>query len=102
MFNRALTTLLQCLAVSVLAIGTAAGAADADKVLRVAMPDIETLDPQQYTDDPSFQVLRAIFEGMYEWDYLASPARLSPLAAVALPDIADNGTTWTIRLKRGI
>ena len=102
LFSRALTTLLKCLAVSVLAIGTAAGAADPDKVLRVAMPDIETLDPHQYSDDPSFQVLRAIFEGMYEWDYLASPARLSPLAAVALPEITDNGTTWTMRLKPGI
>jgi ABC-type transport system substrate-binding protein len=102
MFNRAIRTILQWLAVSVLAIGTAAGAVDADKILRVAMHDIETLDPQQYNDDPSFQVLRAIFEGMYEWDYLASPARLSPLAAAALPEITDDGTTWTIRLKPGI
>jgi oligopeptide transport system substrate-binding protein len=102
MFHRVLTTLLKCLAVSVLAIGTAAGASDPDKVLRVAMPDIETLDPHQYSDDPSFQVLRAIFEGMYEWDYLASPARLSPLAAVALPEITDDGKTWTMRLKPGI
>ena len=102
MFDRVLTTLLKCLAVSVLAIATAAGAADPDKVLRVAMPDIETLDPHQYSDDPSFQVLRAIFEGMYEWDYLASPARLSPLAAVALPEITDGGKTWTMRLKPGI
>jgi ABC-type transport system substrate-binding protein len=94
--------LLVCLGVSVLAAGTAAGAADPDKILRVAMPDIETLDPHQYTDDPSFQVLRAIFEGMYEWNYLASPARLSPLTAAALPEITDNGTTWTVRLKRGI
>ncbi len=102
MDSRAAAALLQGLAVSLLAIATAAGAADAGKILRVAMNDIETLDPQQYNDDPSFQVLRAIFEGMYEWDYLASPARLSPLAAAALPEITGDGTIWTIRLKPGI
>ena len=35
-------------------------------MLRLASPDIETLDPQQYADDPSFQVLMAIFEPLYE------------------------------------
>ena len=37
-------------------------AADPAKVLRVASADIDTLDPHQYTDDPSFQVVVAIFE----------------------------------------
>src|SRR5262249_470075 len=40
-----------------------ATAADPHKVLHIASPDIETLDPQQFNDDPSFQVIGAIFEG---------------------------------------
>jgi ABC-type transport system substrate-binding protein len=96
---RATTVLL---AAAVLAGATTLDAADPAKVLRVALPDIETLDPQQYNDDPSFQVMRAIFEGLYEWDYLASPARLAPNTAVALPQIADDGRRWTIRVKPGI
>jgi len=77
-------------------------AADPAKVLRIASPDIDTLDPQQYGDDPSFQVLMAIFEPAFEWDYLASPPKLTPLTAAAPVEITDGGRTWTIRLKRGI
>jgi ABC-type transport system substrate-binding protein len=79
-----------------------AHAADPAKVLHLASPDIDTLDAQAYADDPSFQVLMAIFEPLYEWDYLASPPKLSPLTAAAPPAITDDGRTWTIRLKKGI
>jgi oligopeptide transport system substrate-binding protein len=85
-----------------LAFACAAHAADPAKVLRLASPDIDTLDAQAYSDDPSFQVLMAIFEPLYEWDYLASPPKLSPLTAAALPEITDGGKTWTIRMKQGI
>src|SRR6516225_9814696 len=85
-----------------LAWNVAARAADPNKVLRVASADIDTLDPQQTQDIPSRDVQRAIFEGLYEYDYLASPPQLAPLTAAALPEIVDGGTTWTIRLKPGI
>jgi peptide/nickel transport system substrate-binding protein len=77
-------------------------AADPAKVLRIASPDIDTLDPQQYSDDPSFQVIQAIFEPAFEWDYLASPPKLTPLTAAAPVEIADGGKVWTIRLTQGI
>jgi len=85
-----------------LAASIACAAADPNKVLRIASPDIETLDPHQYNDSPSFNVITAIFEGLYEYDYLASPAKLNPVGAAALPEIADGGRTWTIRVKPGI
>jgi ABC-type transport system substrate-binding protein len=77
-------------------------AADPAKVLRIASPDIDTLDPQNYTDNPSFEIITAIFESAYEWDYLASPPRLVPLTAASPPEVTDDGRTWTIRLQRGI
>ena len=40
----------------------ASAAADPAKVLRLALFDIETLDPQRISDDPSGQVAAAIFE----------------------------------------
>jgi hypothetical protein len=85
-----------------LAFCCVAGATDAIKILRVASPDIDTLDPQQFSDDPSFQVLMAVYEPLYEWDYLASPPRLSPLTATGPPAITDDGKTWTTHLKPGI
>ena len=100
MTNKRLRLALPLLAVC--AFACAAHAADPAKVLRLASPDIDTLDPQQYADDPSFQIIMAIFEPLYEWDYLASPPRLAPLTAAALPEITDGGKTWTVRMKKGI
>ena len=85
-----------------LAFVNGAHAADPAKVLRIASPDIDTLDPQGYSDDPSFQVIMAIFEPAYEWDYLASPPKLTPLTAEGPPEISDDEKTWTIHLKHGI
>ena len=85
-----------------LACGGLALAADPNKVLRIATPDIETLDPQQITDSPSSDIADAIFEGLYEWDYLAATAKLAPLVAAALPEITGDGKLWTIRIRPGI
>ena len=74
---------LRLLLLLALVVWYCALAADPAKILRVASPDIETLDPQQFSDNPSFQVLVAIFEPLYEWDYLRSPPRLSPVASIS-------------------
>ena len=84
-------------ALVVVALALVAGsarAADSRKVLRVSTPDIDTLDPHQYADSPSFDVLTAIYEGLYEWDYLATPAKLAPVVAAAPPEVTDGGRTW--------
>jgi ABC-type transport system substrate-binding protein len=44
----------------------------------------------------------AIYEPLYEWDYLASPPKLSPLTAATPLAITDDGKTWTAHLKPGI
>ena len=77
-------------------------AADPNKVLHLATADIETLDPQQITETPSSDIADAIFEGLYEWDYLSATARLSPVLAAALPEITEDGKVWTIRIRPGI
>ena len=85
-----------------LAASFSAAAADPSKVLHIASPDIETLDPQQFNDDPSFEVIAAIFEGLYEWDYLATAPTLSPVTAAGPPQISADALTWTVKLKPGI
>jgi ABC-type transport system substrate-binding protein len=85
-----------------LALAPAARAADPAKVLRISLPDITSLDPQQGTDLYSTRVTVALFEGLYEYDYLAAPAKIVPNAAEALPVVSDGGRTWTIRVKPGI
>src|SRR6202163_3859667 len=88
--------------IAAIAFASAAGAADPNKILRVAANDIDTLDPHQYNDNPSFEVLISIFEPLYEWDYFESPPKLSPLTATAPIDISDGGKPWTMRVKPGI
>ena len=95
-------TAVRLLALALMAGSCAAGAANPDKVLRLATYDIETLDPHQVNDEPSSKVIVAIFEGLYEIDYLATSPKLAPLTATALPEITDGGKTWTIKVKPGI
>jgi oligopeptide transport system substrate-binding protein len=94
--------ILTIAAIAAIAVACAAGAADPNKILRVAANDIDTLDPHQYNDNPSFEVLISIFEPLYEWDYLQSPPKLSPLTATAPIEFSDGGRRWTMRVKTGI
>ncbi len=95
-------SLLRLIPLCALALSCCVLAADPAKVLHVASADIETLDPQQYNDDPSFQIIATIFEGLYEWDYLAATPTLTPVTAAGPPQVSADGLTWTIRIKPGI
>jgi len=80
----------------------ALGAADMRKVLRISSNDITSLDPQQGTDLYSTRVTSAIFEALYEFEYLSAGSKVIPCTAEAMPVITDDGKTWTIKLKKGI
>jgi oligopeptide transport system substrate-binding protein len=76
---------------------------DPAKTLRVTFPIAETgFDPQATSDYYSSHVQRAIFDSLYEFDYLARPYRFVPNTATAMPEISADGRTWTIRIRPGI
>ena len=50
----------------------------------------------------SATVEQMIYETLLTYDYMARPAKLVPLTAEALPEITDNGQTYTIKVKKGI
>jgi oligopeptide transport system substrate-binding protein len=76
---------------------------DPGKVLRTAIMIAETgFDPQAAQDLYSNTINSAIFDPLYEYDYLARPHRIVPRVAEALPDISPDGLTWTIRVKKGV
>ncbi len=80
-----------------------APAGDARKVLRVAFNTAETsLDPSQIQDTYSRTLTPHIFEALYQYDYLASPPKIKPLTAVALPEVSPDFKVWTIRVRPGI
>jgi|LULS01.1.fsa_nt_gb ABC-type transport system substrate-binding protein len=77
--------------------------ADPNKVLRYVFPVAETgFDPAGVHDLYSAHVNGSIFETLFTYDYLASPAKLVPRTAVALPEVSADGLTYTIRVKKGI
>ena len=79
----------------------AAAAADPDKVLRIAFPVAETgFDPARVSDLYSNTVNEAIFERLLTYDYLARPAKLVPMVAEAMPEVTENGRTYTFRSAR--
>ncbi len=86
-----------------LALPAVSGAADMSKTLRVTFQVAETgFDPTRTSDYYSGMVIEAIFDRLLTYDYLARPSKLVPLAAESLPQITDNGKTYTFRIKKGI
>jgi len=81
----------------------AAGTADPSKVLRVAFDAAETgFDPVRVNDNYSSQVLRAVFECLLTYDYLARPVKLVPNTAESLPEVSDGGKTYVFKVRKGI
>ena len=97
---------LACRALAILLAAAAApalAAPDMNKVIREVFPAAETgFDPAAVHDLYSGTIVQGIFETLYTYDYLARPSKLVPLTADAMPEVTDEGRTWTIRLKKGI
>ena len=67
-----------------------AGAAPAQKVLRLSFPTAETgFDPAQVNDLYSRTVTPHLFEGLYQYDHLARPAKIRSLTAEGMPQEAS-------------
>ncbi len=100
---RAARTAACALAFALAAIARPSAAADPAKVLRVALPRSETgFDPAQASEIYSSTVIAAIMEPLLTFDYLARPVKVIPLTAAAMPEITDDGKTYTFRIRPGI
>ena len=78
-------------------------AADPNKVYHTYFPATETgFDPARVSDLYSSTVNEVIFERLLTYDYLARPAKLVPQTAEAMPEVTDNGRTYTFHLHKGI
>jgi len=73
------------------------------KSLRYAFRIAETgFDPPQITDLYSRTVAAGLFEAPLEFEFLASPPRLRPNTAAAMPEVSPDFKTFTFRIKPGI
>jgi len=86
-----------------LSMATAATDSGGTRVLRGSFPIAETgFDPAQVSDIYSRIITANIFEALYGYDHLARPARIVPVIAEAMPEVADDWREFTIRIRPGI
>ena len=94
----AIAAILLC--ASVVAVDAAGEPA---KVLRMAALQSEnSFDPARESEESSLQYCENIFDAMLTYDYLARPAKLVPNTLAQMPELADNGASYTFRIKPGI
>jgi oligopeptide transport system substrate-binding protein len=78
-------------------------AADPAKVIRHVFPAAETgFDPAGGQDLYSGTIEQAIYDRLLTYDYLARPSKIVAGAAEALPQVADDGKTYTFKIRKGI
>jgi oligopeptide transport system substrate-binding protein len=76
---------------------------DPRKVVREAYPSAEKgFDCVRESDEFTGTLCDNIFDSLLQYDHLARPVKLQPRAAEALPEITDDGRTYTFRIRRGI
>ncbi len=63
---------------------------------------IETLDPAAAYDVISGTIVYQVYEQLYEYHYLKRPYILQPLLAEDLPEVSEDGLTYTIKIKKGV
>src|SRR5205085_9053440 len=77
--------------------------ADMRKVIRTATTSAERgFDCARESDEFTGNLCDNIFDSLLEYDHLARPIKLQPRAAAAMPEISDNGRTYSFRVKPGI
>ena len=73
------------------------------RVLRYSFPVAETgFDPARVDDLYSQIVTSHIYDGLYHYDHLVRPFKVTPNVAQAMPEVTDDFRTWTVRIKPGI
>ncbi len=63
---------------------------------------VRGLDPGDIGDTTSSLVASQIFECLYQYHYLKRPYELIPALAEGMPEVSNDGLTFTIKIKKGI
>jgi oligopeptide transport system substrate-binding protein len=63
---------------------------------------IRGFDPVTSADVPSAHAIYKVYEGLYEYQYLARPYAVRPNLAEAMPEVSPDGLTYTFHLRKGI
>ncbi|MDN4055359.1 ABC transporter substrate-binding protein [Massilia sp. YIM B02763] len=85
------------------ALATGSACAAPPKVLHMFLSTSETgLDPAVASDIATLSLLENLFDPLLRYDYLARPVKLQGNTATGLPEISQDGLTYTFHLRPGI
>ncbi len=73
-----------------------------EQVLYGQTARIQGFDPAKSGDVSSSMVIGRIYEGLLQYAYLDRPYRIEPLLAQTLPNVSNDGLTYTFRIRNGI
>jgi len=59
-------------------------------------------DPVKVSDVASSAMICRVYEGLLEYAYLDRPYHVQPMLAEAMPDVSEDGLTYTFRIRKGI
>lgn len=98
------TVPLAALAVlAALAAGSCTRKTADEKVLNVSiLQKVKGMDPIHTNDLYSAVEVARVYEGLLEYDYLKRPYELAPNLAESLPEVSDDGLTYTFRIRKGV
>lgn len=74
-----------------------------EKVLNVVVAaKVKGIDPVNAGDTYSSREVARVYEGLLHYHYLKRPYTLEPNLAEAMPEVSEDGLTYTFKIKKGI
>ncbi len=74
-----------------------------EKVLNLAVAsEVKGMDPIYANDMYSSNEVARVYESLLQYHYLKRPYQLSPNLAEALPEVSNDGLTYTFKIKKGV
>lgn len=75
---------------------------ETEKVSFGVTPRIPGLDPVKAGSVSGALAISHVYEGLLQYDYLARPYKVVPMLAEAMPEISEDGLTYTFKIRKGI
>ncbi len=74
---------------------------NADSIIMATIGEPDSLDPSYEYDTGSFAIVFNVYEGLV-WYQREHIDQYVPMLAESMPEISDDGTTWTFTVREGI
>jgi len=106
--RRGASVVFACLAVLLLTLVTSCKKPFSDRPLDTSVVKFSTkgapitMDPVQASTNYANLMICTIYDQLYDYKYLARPYEMKPRLAKGMPEISEDGLTYTFEIKEGV